>query len=267
MHLNESGCPRSLQVATFLKMKIGIRVPVRLPPQSPSRYIRAGQVDALEVRPVAPAVSKSLHSHRKRTGPRRRSGCPRSLQVATFLHGVEVGLRKVRLPPQSPSRYIRSGLAPDPGASPVAPAVSKSLHSPAHPHPQRRPSGCPRSLQVATFKAGSQRPLSTVRLPPQSPSRYIPYLQVGGWASCPVAPAVSKSLHSSCRCYHHRHTSGCPRSLQVATFVQGCVPGPVAVRLPPQSPSRYIRRRDPHPRRRCPVAPAVSKSLHSPVFA
>ena len=39
--------------------------------------------------------------------------------------------------------------------------------------PRLSPSGCPRSLQVATFVVRNMLRAFQVRLPPQSPSRYI----------------------------------------------------------------------------------------------
>ena len=259
----ESGCPRSLQVATFPRCRHPDCIAVRLPPQSPSRYILPDVRSDPGQRPVAPAVSKSLHSTIRRARSISQSGCPRSLQVATFDGIGMVPQLAVRLPPQSPSRYIRRRGSPPCGGRPVAPAVSKSLHSPsvtASPWPS---SGCPRSLQVATFDAMESTALVSVRLPPQSPSRYIRGAQHAPCIPGPVAPAVSKSLHSGGRSMSIEELSGCPRSLQVATFRQAGMPQRAIVRLPPQSPSRYIRAAG--GARRCsrPVAPAVSKSLHS----
>ena len=191
-----SGCPRSLQVATF----------------------RASRRAAQSGSPVAPAVSKSLHSTRPRPSPRSWSGCPRSLQVATFPAGGRAGRRLVRLPPQSPSRYIPGRRALASARGPVAPAVSKSLHSNRLGDPKLLLSGCPRSLQVATFQVAARSPALEVRLPPQSPSRYIPGLVEGAAQRGPVAPAVSKSLHSYAWPLPCLSESGCPRSLQVATF-------------------------------------------------
>ena len=236
-----SGCPRSLQVATFGEVGRTQGAPVRLPPQSPSRYIHRRAAHPGRRRPVAPAVSKSLHSTRCGWCARRRSGCPRSLQVATFLRRRDARGGRVRLPPQSPSRYILGGVGVGAVARPVAPAVSKSLHSTGADDVRVLLSGCPRSLQVATFRRRRWSRLSRVRLPPQSPSRYIRPARRRPPASSPVAPAVSKSLHSDPDGWTFGTWSGCPRSLQVATFVgghEGLVGG---VRLPPQSPSRYIQ--------------------------
>ena len=260
---DQSGCPRSLQVATFLGIDITSLTLVRLPPQSPSRYIRC-QCAALSVpRPVAPAVSKSLHSRSPTGAAPCSSGCPRSLQVATFAIGTWHPPSRVRLPPQSPSRYIHAGGFPPAEPGPVAPAVSKSLHSRSPTGAARCLSGCPRSLQVATFLQGLAGRVVVVRLPPQSPSRYILPVSARASSRGPVAPAVSKSLHSPPPRWRGSFSSGCPRSLQVATFRQPHLWLHVVVRLPPQSPSRYIPvcgRGVPVYR---PVAPAVSKSLHS----
>ena len=259
-----SGCPRSLQVATFPGRSAARSRRVRLPPQSPSRYIPPAGDRSERHRPVAPAVSKSLHSPPTSTRPALSSGCPRSLQVATFGFRQVHEHDRVRLPPQSPSRYIRraGGLRGD--VRPVAPAVSKSLHSSGPRAGRHRPSGCPRSLQVATFCAERHQQRIAVRLPPQSPSRYILGTVEGNRNGSPVAPAVSKSLHSSQAAATPAAPSGCPRSLQVATFgfCGGCQG--LGVRLPPQSPSRYIRRPGRGTAPWSPVAPAVSKSLHSP---
>ena len=239
--LLSSGCPRSLQVATFaLELFLGADA-VRLPPQSPSRYIPAPQ-----------GAQRGI-----------MSGCPRSLQVATFQALNLDYIEAVRLPPQSPSRYIPN--APDGHVreGPVAPAVSKSLHSPTGFAPTTTRSGCPRSLQVATFTADPVEQARTVRLPPQSPSRYIPLRVAVVTPGGPVAPAVSKSLHSRSARQSTPMLSGCPRSLQVATFIVAWDPDDTIVRLPPQSPSRYILPRWGRPPRYGPVAPAVSKSLHS----
>ena len=103
-----SGCPRSLQVATFSGRLGDAQMPVRLPPQSPSRYIHSREPSPETPSPVAPAVSKSLHSGTNRAGRGARSGCPRSLQVATFDAGCALPEGMVRLPPQSPSRYIQA---------------------------------------------------------------------------------------------------------------------------------------------------------------
>ena len=146
-----SGCPRSLQVATFAGRAGPDASPVRLPPQSPSRYILDRGAPAEQSRPVAPAVSKSLHSLAARGRMRQPSGCPRSLQVATFDGEGLARIPGVRLPPQSPSRYILRRVTPWRALSPVAPAVSKSLHSAAGAPLCVAQSGCPRSLQVATF--------------------------------------------------------------------------------------------------------------------
>ena len=258
----KSGCPRSLQVATFMRIALLRPFLVRLPPQSPSRYIRIAFGIQLAHGPVAPAVSKSLHSGQSGAISGSRSGCPRSLQVATFIGNTDPIPISVRLPPQSPSRYIRRAAALGAHVRPVAPAVSKSLHSrSSRPRPRCR-SGCPRSLQVATFPgcrctacrtSGCPRSLQVatfeppalgrhrvVRLPPQSPSRYIPRLRGGRRAAGPVAPAVSKSLHSPGPRASPSSWSGCPRSLQVATFSDGTTTLEATVRLPPQSPSRYI---------------------------
>ena len=102
----------------------------------------------------------------------------------------------VRLPPQSPSRYIHRLPVVVLPLGPVAPAVSKSLHS----------------------RNTAALPLRRVRLPPQSPSRYIRLFEALGMDEGPVAPAVSKSLHSMPADPQARLRSGCPRSLQVATF-------------------------------------------------
>ena len=258
-----SGCPRSLQVATFAGPDHGTAHRVRLPPQSPSRYIRGGAGCGCAACPVAPAVSKSLHSGGPGPVPLRESGCPRSLQVATFaLSDAEV-LDNVRLPPQSPSRYIRASVGRADAAGPVAPAVSKSLHSATTATRSASRSGCPRSLQVATFARRSGDPPRAVRLPPQSPSRYILRVRDPQQQGSPVAPAVSKSLHSGGRMRARWVQSGCPRSLQVATFIKGYLSHGVCVRLPPQSPSRYIQWGMRITPLVGPVAPAVSKSLHS----
>ena len=238
---SSSGCPRSLQVATF-------------------PWVGCGSSTG---RPVAPAVSKSLHSVWRFAPAQYRSGCPRSLQVATFTLADARAVRKVRLPPQSPSRYIRAWLRPAASICPVAPAVSKSLHSRPRRPPGAPPSGCPRSLQVATFDVVWITHSLLVRLPPQSPSRYIHLMRHAGQVVSPVAPAVSKSLHSPAPTGRHPGRSGCPRSLQVATFLRGQLLPDLWVRLPPQSPSRYIRAGGGCSRRGRPVAPAVSKSLHS----
>ena len=192
-------------------------------------------------RPVAPAVSKSLHSSVIGHAPKLLSGCPRSLQVATFVEIRSPMREGVRLPPQSPSRYIRARRTPSRRSGPVAPAVSKSLHSRTARQAGRSPSGCPRSLQVATFSLRFPAQGRSVRLPPQSPSRYIPGSDAARCSSSPVAPAVSKSLHSNCAGTSSPALSGCPRSLQVATFVFLRRPPEHPVRLPPQSPSRYIQ--------------------------
>ena len=105
----------------------------------------------------------------------------------------------------------------------------------------KRQSGCPRSLQVATFYDPSRDPACVVRLPPQSPSRYIHRALERLPVLRPVAPAVSKSLHSPSLASRSSMTSGCPRSLQVATFTRERLHLGDVVRLPPQSPSRYIR--------------------------
>ena len=214
---------------------------VRLPPQSPSRYIRAGAGGAGRLRPVAPAVSKSLHSRRGGGAWTALSGCPRSLQVATFRTRSGPRGARVRLPPQSPSRYIRQAAKGEERQSPVAPAVSKSLHSSRAVRPVEQQSGCPRSLQVATFPADPQPERRRVRLPPQSPSRYIRHVAPRRTRRSPVAPAVSKSLHSTTWECPRWVESGCPRSLQVATFLAGSLAASPDVRLPPQSPSRYIQ--------------------------
>ncbi len=195
------------------------------------------------------------------------------------------GLR-VRLPPQSPSRYILSPAAHSSIRRPVAPAVSESLHSRHDCAIMSSKSGCPRSLQVATFRSTAPACMprcpvapavskslhsffkqwggvNKVRLPPQSPSRYIPPPRVRRVRCGPVAPAVSKSLHSVISTSHHSPPSGCPCSLQVATFRHLDLPPQSPVRLPPQSPSRYIPQLSPVRTRPSPVAPAVSKSLHS----
>ena len=258
-----SGCPRSLQVATFAYGLDLARQVVRLPPQSPSRYIRRAPPCAPQPRPVAPAVSKSLHSPPFRIRSAPLSGCPRSLQVATFPAWWWSPYDGVRLPPQSPSRYIPCTAASASRAGPVAPAVSKSLHSTLNDGTIHRPSGCPRSLQVATFAACTRPTRTAVRLPPQSPSRYIRHGWLYRMALRPVAPAVSKSLHSAQCSARGPGPSGCPRSLQVATFRYRRRAQPRYVRLPPQSPSRYIRPFAFIVTRSCPVAPAVSKSLHS----
>ena len=237
-----SGCPRSLQVATFPFERGELRLGVRLPPQSPSRYIRRSSGPTRRARPVAPAVSKSLHSPRTWMEGSRVSGCPRSLQVATFCVARRRSASRVRLPPQSPSRYIPPAAPCSAPPGPVAPAVSKSLHSGASSGSRRCGSGCPRSLQVATFSRPAGPAGTAVRLPPQSPSRYIPARSPRPRADGPVAPAVSKSLHSAGAGAARASTSGCPRSLQVATFLSVSVSRPPMVRLPPQSPSRYIRR-------------------------
>ena len=147
----------------------------------------------------------------------------------------------VRLPPQSPSRYIPGAGTPARTARPVAPAVSKSLHSAEGTTLIENASGCPRSLQVATFSGIRAERRDPVRLPPQSPSRYIPIRLTARSTTCPVAPAVSKSLHSQRRFALQGFASGCPRSLQVATFARPARPRTARVRLPPQSPSRYIQ--------------------------
>ena len=258
-----SGCPRSLQVATFGRRHRTRCSRVRLPPQSPSRYILRAAFELMVLSPVAPAVSKSLHSHRLRPRLVRGSGCPRSLQVATFPKGVDLDPPFVRLPPQSPSRYIPLAVPAAFGLSPVAPAVSKSLHSIGYRARGPWLSGCPRSLQVATFEERPRALQPLVRLPPQSPSRYIrPPVPIPARAR-PVAPAVSKSLHSDTDDLCALPVSGCPRSLQVATFPADAVARGLRVRLPPQSPSRYIRPGRCRAHAESPVAPAVSKSLHS----
>ena len=236
-----SGCPRSLQVATFGGESQAHLCVVRLPPQSPSRYIHRCGASAVPRRPVAPAVSKSLHSCSTGTRGSTRSGCPRSLQVATFAAPGYPPPGQVRLPPQSPSRYIRPRAGLQPRGRPVAPAVSKSLHSRPRWARGACRSGCPRSLQVATFHPRAGHHDLQVRLPPQSPSRYIPSPSDRRASRCPVAPAVSKSLHSRYSPARHTLSSGCPRSLQVATFLVGGGVVTQAVRLPPQSPSRYIQ--------------------------
>ena len=255
---------RNLSIKTGqLLPAVGASARVRLPPQSPSRYIPGSAMRRRPIRPVAPAVSKSLHSTIDGAINAVSSGCPRSLQVATFRPGARGPGERVRLPPQSPSRYIRGTPRSPPARSPVAPAVSKSLHSTIDGAINAVSSGCPRSLQVATFLSSWQRIASGVRLPPQSPSRYIPSSRASPWWTCPVAPAVSKSLHSVPQKGSRMRPSGCPRSLQVATFDK-CLPDmEVLVRLPPQSPSRYIPRRCASTASASPVAPAVSKSLHS----
>ena len=121
----------------------------------------------------ATPVSKSLHSGIELGNGSVQSGCPRSLQVATFQRLTGPGLEVVWLPPQSPSRYIRRGLAPRLPSGLVAPAVSKSLHSAGAFVPRGMLSGCPRSLQVATFPLLPPPRRHDVWLPPQSPSRYI----------------------------------------------------------------------------------------------
>ena len=238
----QSGCPRSLQVATFSPPRSRGCWRVRLPPQSPSRYILGAAALHTAAGPVAPAVSKSLHSMGSGWLPTSTSGCPRSLQVATFARALRSALEVVRLPPQSPSRYILAPVVDTATSRPVAPAVSKSLHSRSSGSTTRGRSGCPRSLQVATFGGRIHLVPVAVRLPPQSPSRYIPLAGAPPGGRSPVAPAVSKSLHSE----RHRGLglarSGCPRSLQVATFPSYAMRAPVPVRLPPQSPSRYIPR-------------------------
>ena len=259
-----SGCPRSLQVATFSRTLCSSHVWVRLPPQSPSRYIPGSRGASGRSGPVAPAVSKSLHSRRRRPRSSARSGCPRSLQVATFATRPRSPPRVVRLPPQSPSRYIRRRRPRPRRTGPVAPAVSKSLHSSICRGPLARRSGCPRSLQVATFWFVLLLKSWHVRLPPQSPSRYIPAERSPPPAPRPVAPAVSKSLHSRAGVAASDPGSGCPRSLQVATFDRAAHLALASVRLPPQSPSRYIRLPGGGLTVEGPVAPAVSKSLHSP---
>ena len=236
-----SGCPRSLQVATFTASPASPSSTVRLPPQSPSRYILVQQAQEQRPRPVAPAVSKSLHSPKCSSSTVTTSGCPRSLQVATFAGVASPSARLVRLPPQSPSRYIPRIRAHPREIRPVAPAVSKSLHSAAGPHPRGQESGCPRSLQVATFTSIQLLTAINVRLPPQSPSRYIRGGGAADQRARPVAPAVSKSLHSRCRSCSRWKKSGCPRSLQVATFGLREIARQLHVRLPPQSPSRYIQ--------------------------
>ena len=236
---------------------------VRLPPQSPSRYIRPHRQPRHAPGPVAPAVSKSLHSRIAPSSSTAASGCPRSLQVATFSQAQWEQAADVRLPPQSPSRYIPGGGGREARAGPVAPAVSKSLHSQGGITIRITQSGCPRSLQVATFAWWEDVYEFQVRLPPQSPSRYIRKRWQRYRPSGPVAPAVSKSLHSRSSRSWIKGRSGCPRSLQVATFTGTWRDMQGRVRLPPQSPSRYIQgaaRRHPD---RSPVAPAVSKSLHS----
>ena len=215
---------------------------VRLPPQSPSRYIRSAARSSTSRCPVAPAVSKSLHSAAGDETRRHQSGCPRSLQVATFSRLPTSPLPRVRLPPQSPSRYIRGACGLPAPPCPVAPAVSKSLHSSAACTVSQFESGCPRSLQVATFAAQAVLRPEQVRLPPQSPSRYIRRPADAARLPGPVAPAVSKSLHSVGGGGVVHGASGCPRSLQVATFSGAVAASRLVVRLPPQSPSRYIRR-------------------------
>ena len=207
---------------------------------APAHYIPSATPPRTARRPVAPAVSKSLHSSASRAVATDTSGCPRSLQVATFQAYLQARWIAVRLPPQSPSRYIPAGARPPGSPGPVAPAVSKSLHSHSAGESGRRESGCPRSLQVATFREGFDEKFDMVRLPPQSPSRYIPGRRRRAAPSGPVAPAVSKSLHSGREGVRRRTTSGCPRSLQVATFRHQVHGRPHPVRLPPQSPSRYI---------------------------
>ena len=213
---------------------------VRLPPQSPSRYIRDRHACGTGHGPVAPAVSKSLHSVGTSGLVREKSGCPRSLQVATFSSRPRANGCSVRLPPQSPSRYILTACWYQRDHCPVAPAVSKSLHSIRRGGCPDGTSGCPRSLQVATFTCARTPVPVLVRLPPQSPSRYIRWHRGPRTPRRPVAPAVSKSLHSELLGRERSRTSGCPRSLQVATFGRRVRGVPARVRLPPQSPSRYI---------------------------